>query len=647
MSLIQHNQPIIALKNIIKSYQNGETTLNVLNNISLEIYQGEFVAIVGASGSGKSTLMNILGCLDKTTHGEYLFNGKNVAFFNKDELATLRREAFGFVFQSYNLIASLNANENVEIPAVYAGIDSTKRESRSKELLNYLNLNEKLYRYPSQLSGGQQQRVSIARALMNGGAIILADEPTGALDSKSGQEVMKLFNELSSKGHTIILITHDMEVASHAHRIIEIQDGEIIKNSQPIMSQKEHYFDLHFEGNSKRINEIKESTKSAVKSLKMNLFRTILTLLGIVIGVASVIAMLAIGDGAKKEVLERIGSMGTNLLVIRPGLPNKRGFQNITSLVFEDVQAIESLNNIVSAIPESKKSITVQYGNINQSTSLNATSTSFTEVRQWSTSQGTFFTQEDNFNLAKVVVLGQTVAQSLFGKNNPIGEFIIIDNIMFQVIGVMEKKGANAFGEDEDDVIFVPFYTGSLHIIGQRHLRNVTVAMDDLSLIESTENEIKSLLIQRHGVEDFRILNMASLIEDATKTQNTLTILLGSIAAISLLVGGIGVMNIMLVNVTERTKEIGIRMATGARMRNILQQFLIEALVVSALGGVIGIVIGLGVTFVIGMFGTAVEYSVLPILLAFSCAFLTGLIFGYLPAKKAANLDPVMALASK
>jgi len=504
-----------------------------------------------------------------------------------------------------------------------------------------------LYSYPSQLSGGQQQRVSIARALMNGGAIILADEPTGALDSKSGQEVMKLFNELSSKGHTIILITHDMEVASHAHRIIEIQDGEIIKNSQPIMSQKEHHFDLHFEGNSKRINEIKESTKSAVKSLKMNLFRTILTLLGIVIGVASVIAMLAIGDGAKKEVLERIGSMGTNLLVIRPGLPNKRGFQNITSLVFEDVQAIESLNNIVSAIPESKKSITVQYGNINQSTSLNATSTSFTEVRQWSTSEGTFFTQEDNFNLAKVVVLGQTVAQSLFGKNNPLGEFIIIDNIMFQVIGVMEKKGANAFGEDEDDVIFVPFYTGSLHIIGQRHLRNVTVAMDDLSLIESTENEIKSLLIQRHGVEDFRILNMASLIEDATKTQNTLTILLGSIASISLLVGGIGVMNIMLVNVTERTKEIGIRMATGARMRNILQQFLIEALVVSALGGIIGIVIGLGVTFVIGMFGTAVEYSVLPILLAFSCAFLTGLIFGYLPAKKAANLDPVMALASK
>ena len=647
MSLESLKKPLILLKNIIKNYQNGDLSLNVLNGVSLEIFQGEFVAIVGASGSGKSTLMNILGCLDKPSSGEYLFNGKNVANLSKDELAHLRREAFGFVFQSYNLITSLNASENVEVPSMYAGMTQEKRKERAKELLTYLNLSDKLENLPSQLSGGQQQRVSIARALMNGGAIILADEPTGALDSKSGQEVIGLFNELSEQGHTIILITHDMHVASHAHRMIEIHDGEIINNSQANNNKKEVDFAFSHTSDTPRITEIIEATKSAVKSLKMNIFRTVLTLLGIVIGVASVIAMLAIGDGAKKEVLERISSMGTNLLVIRPGIPNKRGFQNITTLVFDDVEAIESLENIVAAIPESRKSVTVQYGNIDQTTSLNATSSSYTKVRQWETQSGTFFNDEDNFNLAKVVVLGQTVAQSLFGENDAVGKFILIDNIMFQVIGVMAKKGANAFGEDEDDVIFTPYYTGSLTIIGQKFLRNITVAMNDLALIEQTENDIKTLLIQRHGLEDFRILNMASLIEETTKTQNTLTVLLGSIAAISLLVGGIGVMNIMLVNVTERTKEIGIRMATGARMRNILQQFLIEALVVSALGGVIGILVGLGVTFIISSFGTVVEYSVLPIILAFSCAFLTGLIFGYLPAKKAANLDPVDALASK
>lgn len=641
------NTPLIQLQNITKIYKNGETILKVLKEVNLEIYQGEFVAIVGASGSGKSTLMNILGCLDKPTHGKYLFNAQDVSLFSKDQLARLRRESFGFVFQSYNLIHSLKAHENIEVPAIYANILPQERFKKAQELLEYLNLKEKTYNYPSQLSGGQQQRVSIARALMNGGAIILADEPTGALDSKSGQEVMKLFNELSQKGHTIILITHDMEVASHAHRIIEIKDGEIIKNSQPKINTKDILLSPLQQHNSSKLNEIYESTKSAMISLKMNLFRTILTLLGIVIGVASVIAMLAIGDGAKKEVLDRISAMGTNLLVIRPGMPTGRGHGGIKTLVYEDVEAIKEVKNILWAIPETKKDVTARYGNNDQTTKINATTADYTHVRKWYVSQGSFFTQEDNNNLAKVAVIGQTVAQALFGTQDPIGKFILIDSIMFQVIGIMNKKGANAFGEDEDDVIFTPFSSGNLHIIGQTYLRNVTVAMDDLSLIESTENEIKRLLIQRHGVEDFRILNMASLIEDATKTQNTLTILLGSIAAISLLVGGIGVMNIMLVNVTERTKEIGIRMATGARMRNILQQFLIEALVVSALGGMIGIVIGLGVTFILSLFGTAVEYSILPILLAFSCAFLTGLIFGYLPAKKAANLDPVEALASK
>jgi len=375
----------------------------------------------------------------------------------------------------------------------------------------------------------------------------------------------------------------------------------------------------------------------------MNLFRTVLTLLGIVIGVASVIAMLAIGDGAKHAVLDRISAMGTNLLVIRPGMPNSRGFINIVTLVPEDMDAIKELDNIMAVMPESRKSVTLRYAYNDQSTALNATSSSITVVRNWPIAKGVFFTEEDEQNYAKVVVLGQTVADTLFGKQEPLGAFVIIDNVMFQVIGVMSPKGASANGEDEDDIVFVPYTTGNLFLIGQKYLRNITVAVHNVEMITQTEQAIKQLLSARHGLEDFKIRNMASLIEDATQTQNTMTILLGSIAAISLLVGGIGVMNIMLVSVTERTKEIGIRMATGARRRNILQQFLVEAIVVSALGGAIGI----SVNALVAYTGTPVYYSPFPIILAFGCAFLTGLVFGYLPAKKAANLDPVVALASE
>ncbi len=640
-------KPIIELQNITKVFKNGDMDIEVLRGISLDIYQGEFVAIIGSSGSGKSTLMNIIGCLDKPTNGTYKFMGKDVSSLSKDELATLRREAFGFVFQSYNLIHSLTACENVEVPAVYAGISSDERREKSTAILKSLGLEHRLEYRPSQLSGGQQQRVSIARALMNGGQIILADEPTGALDSKSGEEVMKLLMELSKQGHTVILITHDKEVASHANRIIEIKDGDILKNPQPIVNKHLKVIEP-INTRSSLKDEIFESMYGAFKSLKMNIFRTILTLLGIVIGVASVIVMLAIGDGAKNEVLERISAMGTNILVIRPGMPNSRGFVNIATLVPEDVEAINELDNIISAVPESKHSLTVKYGYNDQNTAINTTTYTYPEVRNWGVAKGAFFTKDDEKGYVKVAVIGQTVATALFGDKDPIGEFIVIKNVLFQVIGVMATKGASANGEDEDDIVFVPFSTGSLYLTGQKFLRNVTVAVDDTSYIDTTEKEIHSLLLQRHGgIEDFRIRNMASLIDDATQTQNTMTILLGSIAAISLLVGGIGVMNIMLVSVTERTKEIGIRMATGARTRNILQQFLIEAIVVSAIGGLIGVLIGLVITFVVGYFDTAVYYSLFPIALAFGCSFMTGLIFGYLPAKKAANLNPVVALASE
>ena len=639
--------PLIALEAITRVYGEKEAAVQVLKGLNLTIHSGEFVAIVGASGSGKSTLMNILGCLDRPSSGKYVFKGTDVSKLDADGLARLRRESFGFVFQSYNLIHSLNASQNVEMPAVYAGASLEERQKRAGELLTYLGLEERLTYRPSQLSGGQQQRVSIARALMNGGQIILADEPTGALDSKSGEDVMNLLIELWQAGHTLILITHSKEVASHANRVIEIKDGEIIADTTRDQTRKESTFKTPPPSKSTLFFELAEAMKSSLRALRMNIFRTILTLLGIVIGVASVIVMLAIGDGAKKEVVDRISSMGTNLLVIRPGGPNTRGFANIATLVPEDMKAIDGRENILGTMPESRRNTTVRYGSNDAQTPINGTSYAMPLIRNWPVAHGTFFSEEDEENLAKVIILGQTVASSLFGQNDPLGEFVLVGNILFQVIGVMGERGASAMGEDEDDVVFMPYTTASLHILGYRHLRNITVAVEDVKRIDQTQKEIETLLLSRHGVEDFRIRNMASLIEDVSQTQNTLTILLGSIAGISLLVGGIGVMNIMLVSVTERTKEIGIRMANGARMRNIMQQFLIEAIVVSALGGMIGVFCGLVITGVVNHFGVAVVYSVWPVALAFGCSFLTGLVFGYLPAKKAAKLDPVVALASE
>lgn len=644
-------EPLLELQGVTKVFRNGELSVKVLHGIDLKIYAGEFVAIMGASGSGKSTLMNILGCLDKPSSGHYWFNGQDVAELDRDGLAKLRREAFGFVFQSYNLLPGISACDNVAMPATYSGLSPQARRARATQLLATLGLAERLDHRPSQLSGGQQQRVSIARALMNGGQIILADEPTGALDSHSGKEVMKLLQQLSSEGHTIILITHDAEVASHAHRVIEVSDGLVVKDAGP--QSPSHSGTLvrpeQFNAQGPSLGqELAEGMKTALRSLSSNIFRTVLTLLGIVIGVASVITMLAIGDGARHAVVERISAMGSNLLLVRPGGPGQRGGRwSVSTLVPEDVHAINTLPNILAAIPELTGNNTLRFGNADHSAEINATSSLFPLARQWPVAEGTFFSEEDEESYAAVAVLGQTAAEALFTNRSPLGEYILLDNILFQVIGVMSSRGASPMGQDQDDVVFVPYTTGSLRIFGQRFLRNVTVAVADTNLMDQAQADVHQLLLERHGVEDFQIRNMASLIDTISETQNTLTWLLGSIAAISLLVGGIGVMNIMLVSVTERTREIGIRMATGARTRHILQQFLIEALAVSALGGVIGVFLGLGAAALVAYLGTPVFYSALPVVLAFGCAFATGLIFGLLPARKAARLDPVAALATE
>ncbi|WP_227510265.1 MacB family efflux pump subunit, partial [Marinobacter excellens] len=608
-----------------------------------QIYPGEFVAIMGPSGSGKSTLMNILGCLDQPTSGEYWYDGRDVSALSRDDLALLRREAFGFVFQSYNLLPGMTARENVEIPAIYAGRAPAQRRERAEKLLTELGLGERLTHRPNQLSGGQQQRVSIARALMNGGQVIFADEPTGALDSKSSKEVIRLLTQLSGKGHTVILITHDQDVADVARRQIHIADGEVVRDtgqddraeaSSPAIKASRHGVVL---------SDWQEALKSAMRSLHSNLFRTALTLLGIVIGVASVITMLAIGEGARKDVVDRISTMGSDLLLIRPGGPDQRGGRwSVTTLTPEDYRAINEVEGVLAAIPELTGSQTLRYFNLDHRAEINATSYQFPVARQWPVIEGTFFSEQDELNYAAVAVLGKTTADTLFPGESPLGKHLMVNNVLFQVIGVMGEKGASPMGQDQDDVVLVPYTTGSLRIFGQTHLRNITVAVADLDRMSEIEAIIHETLLARHGgIEDFTIRNMASLIDTISETQNTLTWLLGSIAAISLLVGGIGVMNIMLVSVTERTREIGIRMATGARAWNVLQQFLTEAWLVSAIGGLIGVALGITATQLIGSFGTPVHMTVLPMVLAFSCAFATGLIFGFLPARKAAHLDPV------
>jgi len=651
--------PLIELVDIRKSYGGIDTPrVDILHGISLAIHPGEFVAIVGASGSGKSTLMNILGCLDRPSAGSYRFAGKDVAELDSDELAWLRREAFGFVFQGYHLIPSGSAQENVEMPAIYAGIDASERHARASALLGRLGLASRTGNRPHQLSGGQQQRVSIARALMNGGHIILADEPTGALDSHSGTEVMALLDELASQGHVIILITHDREVAARAQRVIEIRDGLIISDSAAGQAPANSAQGLQADQLRQRLDrgatlrgawkgELLEALQAAWRVMWVNRFRTALTLLGIVIGVASVVVMLAVGEGSKRQVMAQMAAFGSNILYLN-GKPATLG-EPAGTITLDDVAAIGQLPQVKHVMPVIGEKLMVRHGNNSQKFYVGGNNTYFPEIFNWPAVQGSFYSESDEANAAAVAVIGQKVREKMLDPGrDPLGQYLLIGNVPFQVVGILAGKGASSGDQDSDGRIAVPYSAAAIRLFGQRDPDYIAVAALDSTRVNQAEAAIDQLLRQRHnGRQDYELTNDAALIQAEARTQNSLSLMLGAIAAISLLVGGIGVMNIMLMTVRERTREIGIRMATGARQRDILRQFLSEAVMLSMVGGVAGIVLALAIGGGLMLAQVAVAFALPAMLGAFACAVVTGIVFGFMPARKAARLDPVKALTSE
>ncbi|TSH69923.1 MacB family efflux pump subunit [Acinetobacter sp. RF15A] len=654
----QQQQPLLEVKNLVREFPAGESTVQILKGVNLEIYPGELVAIVGQSGSGKSTLMNILGCLDQPTSGSYKVKGRETRKLEADELAQLRREYFGFIFQRYHLLGDLNAAGNVEVPAIYAGADSSKRHERAAKLLTDLGLGEKTQNRPSQLSGGQQQRVSIARALMNGGDVILADEPTGALDKNSGIEVMRILRELNAKGHTIILVTHDHNVAKNATRIIEISDGNIISD-QPNVPEIDDGFEKqrlvyneHKKISSWRsaVDRLGEAFRMALLAMNAHRMRTFLTMLGIIIGIASVVSVVALGNGSQKQILENISSLGTNTITVFQGRgfgDNSRSSQ-VKTLIPADADALAEQPYVDGVSPSVNSNVTARYKETEASITVNGVGEDFFYVRGMSFKSGQPFDHESVVEQAQDVVI-DTNTQNTFFKDgsNPIGQVLLLGSVPSRIIGVIDaQKGM--MGNNDTLNVYLPYSTVMSRMLGQSNVRQIIVRIKDEYPSAAAENAILSLLVQRHGAQDVFTQNADSIRETIQQTTQTMTLLISAIAVISLVVGGIGVMNIMLVSVTERTQEIGVRMAVGARQSDILQQFLIEAVLVCILGGILGVLLSLGIGQLITHFAGdtfQMAYSTTSIVAAFVCSSLIGIVFGFIPARNAARLNPVDALS--
>lgn len=641
---------LIECKNINRYFGSGANRVHVLKDVSLSIEKGDFVAIIGQSGSGKSTLMNILGCLDSATSGSYQIDGIETAKMEPDELAALRRERFGFIFQRYNLLGSLTARDNVALPAVYMGMGGKERSNRAEKLLQDLGLEGKEGNKPSELSGGQQQRVSIARALMNGGEIIFADEPTGALDTASGKNVIEIIQKLHKEGHTVIMVTHDPGIAAIANRIIEIRDGEIISDSSKNPEIPESKIERIKEKSSWLFyyDQFVEAFKMSVQAIMAHKMRSLLTMLGIIIGIASVVSVVALGNGSEKKILADISAMGTNTISIFPG----RGFGDrrsgrIKTLTIDDAKVIAKQSYVASATPQTTSGGTLTYRNTDLTASLYGVGEQYFDVRGLKLESGRLFDEADVKEDAQVVVIDQNTKEKLFGADvNPLGKTVLFNKRPLTVIGVMEKE-ENSFGNSDVLMLWSPYTTVMHQITGESHTNSITVKIKDDANTQVAEKGLTELLKTRHGTEDFFMNNSDSIKQMVESTTGTMKLLISSIALISLVVGGIGVMNIMLVSVTERTKEIGVRMAIGARRNNILQQFLIEAVLICIIGGLVGVGLSTLISLVFNHFVTEfpMEISIGSVIGAVVCSTAIGVAFGFMPANKASKLNPIDALS--
>ncbi|MDP2905720.1 MAG: ABC transporter permease [Candidatus Omnitrophota bacterium] len=653
---------MIEVKNIHKTYLMGQVEVKALNDVSLKITSGEFVAIMGASGSGKSTLMHVLGLLDRPDAGAYYLGGRDITKTSDVELAALRNRVVGFVFQQFHLLPRMTALENAELPLVYAG-KRHLRERAYQEIEN-VGLKDRMSHRPNEMSGGQQQRVAIARSLVNEPFIILADEPTGNLDSKSKDEIIAILKSLNQKGKTIVIVTHEKEVAIHARRIIQMRDGRIISDeSKDDRPKAEELVSLEDEAVNEILSRPRKSAgetkfidylRQAVSTMFSHKMRSLLSILGILIGVAAVIAMLALGSGAKEAIEKQLASLGSNLLLVRPGSAKVQGIAMeagaVTRFTFNDVAAIEKLNDLVArAYPSVSGRGQLVYGNKNWNTQIEGDGTAYPQMRAAEPTVGRFFTDQEVKMRDKVVVIGLTVARELFGDTDPLGETIKINLNNFRVIGILPEKGANAF-HDQDDLVVIPVTTAMYRVFGKQYIDSVFVEARGPDLLDAAQESIAKIIIKQHHLskdeeDSFQIRNMADIKKTLEATTKTMSLLLGSIAAISLIVGGIGIMNIMLVSVTERTREIGLRKAIGATNKDIMVQFLIESVLMSFIGGVSGILLGSGAAALITLFaGWAARVSLSSVVLSTTFSLIVGMVFGLWPAKKASQLDPIEAV---
>ncbi len=644
---------IIEIRNLNKYYGQAPNTVHVLKDINLTIERGEFVAIIGQSGSGKSTLMNMLGCLDTPSSGSYLIDGQETKNLDADALAALRSRTFGFIFQRYNLIGSLSALDNVAMPAVYSGVSSADRTQRAGELLTELGLPDKFKSKPNELSGGQQQRVSIARALMNGGEIILADEPTGALDSGSGENVMAILQDLHAQGHTIILVTHDLQIAAHAKRKIEIRDGEIIADTGDSGEQDAPVVDKPPMQPAGRLDcftcNLMESFKMSLQAILSHKMRSLLTMLGIIIGIAAVVSVVALGKGSQEKILSDISAIGTNTITIYPGT----GFGDMRSgrvrtLTVNDSLVLGKQSYIVSATPQTSASGVLVYGSVSVNAQITGVGAQYFDVKGLKLASGRFFTAEDVMKNESVVVIDQNTKNKLFPDgSDPLGKVIVFARKPLQIIGVTQKQDT-VFGPMDQLNLWAPYTTVMHKISGATYISSIVVKVNDSVSSQVAEKNLIDLLKVLHGgKQDFFTQNSDSIKQTVESTTGTMTVLISSIALISLIVGGIGVMNIMLVSVTERTREIGIRMAIGASQYNILEQFLLEAILLCLTGGLAGIALSGLIGFVFQLFVSSfsLSYSLVSFAVALGCSTLIGVAFGFMPARNASRLNPIEALS--